>query len=77
MADLDRVFAVDRALDDIRAAERLMPDLDAVGSWRGPAQMAFTEASGALVWLLHSAGAALERERERALAFPDPASADS
>jgi hypothetical protein len=64
---LDRVLAVERALDDVRFAERLLLDRIDVGSWRGPAREAFDSARNDLPALLRCAAAALERERGRAL----------
>ena len=63
---LDRLLAVDRALEDVRFAERTLVDREVFASWRGPARDAFVVAFDALQPLLESAEAALEQERRRA-----------
>ena len=62
---LDRLLAVERALDDVRFAERLLLDRIDVDSWRGPARSAFDAARSDLPALVTIAHAALERERCR------------
>ena len=66
-AAVDRLRALERALDDVRFAHRLLSDRVDVDEWRGPARTAFDEARRDLPALLRSAEAALERERARAL----------
>ncbi|MFC0680376.1 hypothetical protein ACFFGH_21295 [Lysobacter korlensis] len=66
-AGLDRLIALERALDDVRIAVRMLPDGAAFSSWRGPAHDAFVQAFSGLPGLLHSAAASLDRERSRAL----------
>ena len=63
---VDRLLAVERALDDVRFAERLLLDRIDVDSWRGPARTAFDAARSDLPALLRTALNALERERCRA-----------
>jgi hypothetical protein len=64
---LDRLLALDRALDDVRSAERALGGRGELASWRGPAHAAFVRAFDEIPPLLRSAGAALERDRARAL----------
>jgi hypothetical protein len=64
--ELDRLLSLDRALDDVRFADRTLIDREVFASWRGPARDAFVEAFDALPPLLRSAAAALERERRAA-----------
>ncbi|MDQ4138127.1 MAG: hypothetical protein M3116_04695 [Actinomycetota bacterium] len=66
-AEVERMLAIERALDDVRFAERMLLDPDEPASWRGPARDAFVQAAGELPGFLRSAEAALERERTRAL----------
>jgi hypothetical protein len=64
---VDRFLAIERALDDVRFAHRLLTGRVDVDGWRGPARTAFDAARSELPSLLRSAEAALERERGRAL----------
>ena len=67
IAGLDRVAALDRALADVRYAERMLLGLRDPEAWRGPARDAFAEACDALRMLLGAAESAIDRERSRAL----------
>ena len=64
---VDRLLAIDRALDDVRFAHRLLTERIDVDEWRGPARSAFDAARSELPALVRSAEAALERERDRAV----------
>jgi hypothetical protein len=64
---VDRLLALERALDDVRFAGRLLTERVDVDEWRGPARTAFDAAGSELPALLRSAEEALERERGRAL----------
>ena len=65
--DADRLLAIERALDDVRFARRLLTERIDVDEWRGPARNAFDTARSELPALIRSAEAALEQERGRAL----------
>lgn len=62
---VERLLALDRAIDEVRFAERLLLPSVGPGCWRGPASDAFVRASDELPLLLHRAATALERERTR------------
>ena len=64
---VERLAAIERALDDVRFASRLLTERIDVDEWRGPARSAFDTARSELPALIRSAEAALERERDRAL----------
>ena len=64
---LDRMLAIERALDDVRFAHRLLTERIDVDEWRGPARSAFDAARSELPALVRSAEAALDRARDRAL----------
>ena len=66
-AELDRLLALDRALQNVRFAERMLVDREVFASWRGPASQAFAEAFDALPELLRSAAVALDRDRDRTM----------
>jgi hypothetical protein len=63
----DRLLAVERALDDVRFAQRLLLERIDIDAWRGPARSAFDEARTELPALVRSAEEAVERERARTL----------
>ncbi len=64
---VDRLLAIERALEDVRFAHRLLTERIDVNEWRGPARSAFDTARSELPALIRSAEAALEREQSRAL----------
>ena len=64
---VDRLLAIERALEDVRFAHRLLTERVDVDEWRGPAKSAFEAARSELPALVRTAEAALERERGRAL----------
>ncbi len=64
---VDRLLAIERALDDVQFAERLLGHPIDVQTWQGPARRAFDDAWNRLPVLVRSAEAALERERDRAV----------
>jgi hypothetical protein len=64
---VDRLLAIERALDDVRFAHRLLTERVDVDQWRGPARSAFDDARIELPALVRAAESALERERGRAL----------